>query len=247
MDWNEVEGDVKRLLTHEPIQYVTGTSWFYGMQFKVNWNVLIPRPETEELVQKAVEFGKNYFQRLLPLGTGQKVAEKMSKHYRILDIGTGSGCIAIALKKEFPEAEVHASDFSEIALNIAKQNAEKNDTEIIFIHDNILQSNITGKYDLIISNPPYVTEKEKKQMGKNVVEFEPHSALFVPDDDAMKFYNAISFFAKSHLHPAGRLLLEINEAYKDEVCSLLEKENFINIEPFKDINNKWRIVKAQKA
>ncbi len=229
INWNDIEGDVKRLLTHEPVQYVTGTAWFYGMQFKVNWDVLIPRPETEELVQKAMEIVRSDFQQ-----------------YKILDIGTGSGCIAIALKTHLPDAEIYASDISEKALKIAELNAKTNNTEIHFIKDNILQSNINEQFDLVISNPPYVTEKEKQAMLKNVLDFEPHSALFVPDNDAMKFYDAISEFAKTHLHPSGHLLFELNEAYKDEVCSLLEKANFINIESFKDINNKWRIIKVQK-
>ena len=227
INWDELKCDAARLVRNEPVQYVTGISWFYGLKLNVTKDVLIPRPETEELLQKISK---------IPL-----------KKTKILDIGTGSGCIAISVKKLFPEAEVFASDNSETALKIAKHNAEKNDTEIIFINDDILKSKIQMNFDIIVSNPPYVTEKEKSQMDKNVLEYEPHNALFVPDTDALKFYTAITQFANKKLNSSGYLFFEINEVYNDEVCDLLGNYSFINIESFKDINNKWRIVKAQKA
>lgn len=226
IDWNELQGDIRRLMDHEPVQYVTGIAWYCDMTFHVTSDVLIPRPETEELIQK--------------------VKESAEIPKRILDIGTGSGCIAIVLKKIFPEADVSASDISESALHIATRNAEKYNAPIRFIHDDILNSNISSKYDLIVSNPPYVTEKEKAMMEDHVLNHEPHSALFVPDNDPLKFYRSIAGFASEHLYPAGHLLFEINEAYKNEVCELLSRYHFANIESFTDIHNKWRIIKVTK-
>ncbi len=220
---------VKDLKQQNPIQYVLSKADFYGMKFIVNKNVLIPRPETEELVHLIIK-------------------ENKESQINILDIGTGSGCIAIALKKHIPSATVYAMDISEEALKIAKQNAVLNDAEINFIQDNILQptSDIGHRTsDIIVSNPPYVCISEKETMNKNVLEYEPHLALFVNDSNPLLFYNAIVNFALRNLKKEGKLYFEINEAYGDEIKMLMEGKGFKNVALKKDINNKNRIVKGE--
>jgi release factor glutamine methyltransferase len=226
-DWDACKNDVKRLLKSEPVQYVTGIAWFYDLPLRIFHGVLIPRPETEELVELAIKIQK----------------ERPSA---ILDIGTGSGCIAVAIKKNMPGLTVFASDISDKAIANAAINAELFGTEINFIKDNILQTEIKDKFGMIVSNPPYVTEKEKNLMRRNVLDYEPETALYVPDQDPLLFYRAIADFALSGLTAGGQLLFEINEAYHNEIFDLLKSRDFINIDARKDINGKWRIVKAQK-
>jgi release factor glutamine methyltransferase len=224
-----------QLLTGKPIQYILGITEFYGLPFKVNPNVLIPRPETEELVEWIITEGE----RLKVKG------ERFSGN--ILDIGTGSGCIAISLKKNLPEAQISAIDISEGALKTAQENAELNTVNVNFILTDILhiKSEIEiPKSDIIVSNPPYVTLEDKKQMHTNVTDFEPHTALFVPEDDPLLFYRAIADFALTNLTPGGLLFFEINESLGKETVQLLQDKGFINIELRQDMSGRDRMIKA---
>lgn len=231
-----------QLQTGQPIQYILGVTEFYGLPFKVNPNVLIPRPETEELVEWVLSVAG---------GERQKVkGERLS----ILDIGTGSGCIAISLKKNLPEALVSAIDISEGALQIAKENATLNEVEVNFIHADILNyppaprtSLPAPEYQIIVSNPPYVTLEDKKQMHTNVTDFEPHTALFVPEHDPLIFYRAIADFALVNLTSGGYLFFEINESYGQETVDLLVAKGFINIELRKDMSSRDRMISSQLA
>ena len=205
----ELAGIQQRLLTGEPVQYVLGWAEFCERKFHVEPGVLIPRPETEEMVKS--------------LTSGPSPAGEV---YRILDLCTGSGCIAIALKKAFPRAEVTAVDVSPKALAIAQENAQFNDVDITFVQADILAphfSLLTSRFSLIISNPPYVMERERAQMAANVLDYDPALALFVPDDDPLRFYKAIAEIAKRHLSPRGMLVVEINEALAEETCTLLRE------------------------
>ena len=207
---------LSRLKTGEPVQYILGYTEFYGLPFKVNPSVLIPRSETEELVEWVLN----------------SVEGKYSKA-SILDIGTGSGCIAISLKKNLTGALVSAIDISVDALETAKQNADLNGVDVSFIQADILNPstyNSQTSISIIISNPPYVTLYDKMQMHTNVTDFEPHSALFVPDEDPLIFYKAIADFALDHLTENGLLFLEINESLGMETVELLKKKGFKNIE-----------------
>lgn len=220
-----------QLKTGEPIQYILGHTEFYGLPFKVNPSVLIPRPETEELVEWIIS----------SLGIGHWTSCNM------LDIGTGSGCIAIALKKHLSEAQISAIDISAEALKTAKENADLNNTEVNFIQANIL--NLTSDFrlqtsDIIVSNPPYVTLHDKSQMHANVTDFEPHTALFVPENDPLIFYKAIADFASKNLEGGGLLFLEINENYGEQIVELLNSKSFKNIELRKDMSGKDRMIKA---
>ena len=219
------------LLKHKPVQYVLSEVWFAGMKLYVDENVLIPRPETEELVEWIVK----------------TVASRKSQVASILDIGTGSGCIPVALKKKLLSVEVHALDISEEALNVAKRNAAIQQTEINFHLLNILDKNLwrqLPKFDIIVSNPPYVTQGEASSMQKNVLQYEPHLALFVDDEDAMKFYKAIAEFGLKHLNENGQLFFEINEMMGKQICDLLNQYRYLNIELKKDLQNKDRMIKA---
>jgi release factor glutamine methyltransferase len=217
-----------QLKTGEPVQYILGNTEFYGLPFQVNSNVLIPRPETEELVSWIIE-------------------SAVSPDINVLDIGTGSGCIAITLKHELKQSIVSAIDISTGALETAKRNATINQVEVNFIHADILAHeniNLDEKLDIIVSNPPYVTETDKRQMHTNVTDFEPHSALFVPEEDPLLFYNAIADFAVKNLNPNGLLFFEINESYGKETVELLINKSFINIELRKDMSGRDRMIKA---
>ncbi len=221
-----------RLKIFEPIQYITGETEFFGLPFKVNNHTLIPRPETEELVEWILSEIKNLQSSIVNL--------------KLLDIGTGSGCIAIALAKNLPDSRISALDISEEALKIARQNAEINGVEIDFFQADILETKILPKqFDVIVSNPPYVRELEKKLMRQNVLNFEPKSALYVADEDPLLFYRAISKLAKTHLKPNGKLFFEINEYLADELSELLKKNGFQNIEVKKDIFGKDRMIKCK--
>ena len=232
---NEIIANIlTRLATGEPIQYILGYTEFYGLTFKVNSSVLIPRPETEELVEWIIS----------SVGSSELAVGLF------LDIGTGSGCIPISLKKNLPDAEVSAIDISPEALQTAKENAELNKVVVNFIQDDILNPEsdiLNSKFEIIISNPPYVTLEDKKLMQANVTDFEPHTALFVPEDDPLIFYKAIADFAANHLEKGGLLFLEINESYGEQIVKLLNGKQFINIELRKDMSGKDRMIKAIKC
>jgi release factor glutamine methyltransferase len=225
---------ISELKTEKPIQYITGEAWFYGLRFEVNENTLIPRPETEELVEWIVESQKSKSQNLII---------QKSNNLTILDIGTGSGCIPIALKKEIPNAQVSAIDISEKALEMARKNAINNKVEINFIHQNILETeSLDEKYDIIVSNPPYVRNLEKQEIKKNVLDYEPHLALFVADSNALLFYRKIAQLALKSLAPNGKLFFEINQYLGKETVELLEKIGFKNIELRKDFMGNDRMI-----
>jgi release factor glutamine methyltransferase len=236
--FEKLTGILEELMTGCPIQYILGETEFYGLTFKVNPSVLIPRPETEELVEWV----------LSSVGGGQlAVGSSQFAAGRILDIGTGSGCIAISLKKHLPDAKVLAIDISPGALKTAKENAELNAVDVAFIEADILnfKSDIENpKFEIIISNPPYVTLQDKIQMHHNVTGFEPHTALFVPQNDPLLFYKAIADFAANHLTDNGLLFFEINESYGQQVVELLAGKGFKNIELRKDMSERDRMIKA---
>ena len=221
-----------RLKKEEPIQYIIGETAFYGLTFKVDHNVLIPRPETEELVDWIIKDSNKY------------------QSLRILDIGTGSGCIAISLAKHLPNAEVYALDISKKALQVAEYNAKNNKVSIQFIEQDILKTNVTLKgtdnlqFDIIVSNPPYVTESEKAAIKKNVLAFEPHSALFVDDTNPILYYEAIVMFAKKNIRKEGKLFFEINQYLSNVITQMLEKNGLTQIELRKDLYGNDRMIKA---
>ena len=219
---------ISELKTEKPIQYITGEAWFYGYRFEVNENTLIPRPETEELVEWIVESTKH---------------EAGSLKLNILDIGTGSGCIPISLKKEIPNAGVFTIDVSEKALEMARKNAVDNEVEVNFMLKNILETDsLVEKYDVIVSNPPYVRNLEKQEIKKNVLAYEPHLALFVEDSDALLFYRKIAQLALTSLTPNGKLFFEINQYLGKETVALLENLGFKNIELRKDFVGNDRMI-----
>jgi release factor glutamine methyltransferase len=223
---------LSRLKTGEPVQYILGYTEFYGLPFKVNPAVLIPRPETEELVEWVLT----------------SIDDKHSKA-SILDIGTGSGCIVISIKKNLPYASVSAIDISTGALDTAKQNTQLNGVDVDFIQADILnfKSAIEDpKFEIIISNPPYVTLYDKTQMHTNVTDFEPHSALFVPEDDPLLFYKAIADFALDNLNDNGLLFLEINESLGKETVELLRSKGFKAIVLRKDMSGRDRMIRGTK-
>jgi len=230
MVWNSILQQLKKEI---PIQYLLGKTSFYGLNFQVNENVLIPRPETEELVEWILERQKS---------------EVKSQQIRILDIGTGSGCIAISLAKNLPNARVFAIDISEKALDTAKKNAELNTVDITFINQNILKTEDLGQqFDIIVSNPPYVRNLEKAEIKKNVLENEPHLALFVEDNDALIFYKKIANLAQKNLSKNGHLFFEINQYLGKQMIDLLEKMNFAAIELRKDIYGNDRMIKGEMS
>ncbi|OOG68864.1 peptide chain release factor N(5)-glutamine methyltransferase [Flavobacterium sp. A45] len=227
MIWNSI---LEQLKLEIPIQYLLGKTSFYGLDFEVNANVLIPRPETEELVDWILESQKSKVE-------SQKV--------KILDIGTGSGCIAVSLAKNLPNAEVFAIDVSEKALETAKKNAKLNEVEVTFIEQNILETLDLGQeFDIIVSNPPYVRNLEKEEIKKNVLDNEPHLALFVEDNDALIFYRKIAELAQRNLSDSGQLYFEINQYLGKEMIDLLEEMSFKNIELRKDIYENDRMMRG---
>ena len=257
---------VRRLMEGEPVQYVTGMARFNDLLIKVSPAVLIPRPETEELVQK---IGTGYLSCHFPaahvipaeesararnlwaagheeesIGGGSNRQESL----RIWDIGTGSGCIAIALAKQFPDAEVIAFDVSDEALQVAKENAESNGVEVTFVHDDVM--NPTSDYfnqpvDLVVSNPPYVCDSERAAMEANVLDWEPETALFVPDDDPLRFYRQILALAKTQLNPEGQVWFEINERMGEEMLSLCREMGFSVSEIMLDYAEKPRFIRIK--
>lgn len=227
-DEKELESILSRLCNFEPIQYVQGTARFLGRTFRVASGVLIPRPETEELVERMLE--------------------EVAPASRILDIGTGSGCIAVTLSKELPEAEVTAWDISGEALAIAGDNNRLLQTSVQFVQRDVLTYQPTEDeyFDVIVSNPPYVTETEKKDMDPNVLNWEPSGALFVPDSDPLRFYRRIGELGRSMLTVGGRLYFEINRAFGEAVASMLRKQGYTNVRIRKDISGNDRYVIAER-
>jgi release factor glutamine methyltransferase len=223
VEWNSKLG---RLQTGEPLQYVMGFEFFRDRKFMVSPNTLIPRPETEELVMK-----------ILPL---------IEKKHRVLDVGTGSGCIAVSLGIE-TDASIFAWDLSEGAIEIAKKNARHLGAQVSFLHQDIFEWEQTrDRWDIIVSNPPYVLDQEKNEMSSHVLDFEPHIALFVPDLDPLKFYQTLGDFAWSRLNPGGWLAVEINRVYGLETEKLFKKIGFLHTELHQDFNGNDRFVLTQK-
>ncbi len=222
---------VQRLLRHEPVQYVLGTAWFCGHRFHVRPGCLIPRPETEDLVEHVLR---------------DSIAQ--TSPIRLLDMGTGSGCIAISLALALKQkAEVSAIDISSEALDIARENARQLDAEVRFTQRDILNlPSGDERWHIIVSNPPYVRECEAAQMQANVLEHEPNLALFVPDNDALRFYQAIANYAWEHLHTGGWLYFEINRYLSRETQEMLENRGFIAAEIIKDRYDNPRIIKCQR-
>lgn len=220
---------LEKLKTKEPIQYILGETHFYNLDFIVNKNVLIPRPETEELIEWIINDNKE-------------------QTITILDIGTGSGCIAISLAKHIPSVEVHAWDISPKALEVSKINAQKNNAKVNFALKDILTTESEDQmYDVIVSNPPYITESEKSLMHQTVLDFEPHQALFVPDASPLIFYERIADFALKSLKKGGHIYYEINQSNGKDTKEMLHIKGFTNIELRTDLAGNDRMIKATKA
>ena len=247
---------IKRLLSGEPVQYVTGVTRFCDLLLKVSPAVLIPRPETEELVQKIcstslpchssqlhMSFQQGHVRERESMGSG---TSSQKSPIRIWDIGTGSGCISIALAKHFPNAEVIAFDVSEEALQVAQENAESNGALVTFVHDDVLnpQSDYFNQpVDLVVSNPPYVCNSERDAMEANVLDWEPEKALFVPDEDPLRFYRQILSLAKPQLNPGGKIWFEINEQMGEEMVQLCRELGFTEAEILEDFAEKQRYMR----
>lgn len=226
-----IDNVVIRLLNNEPFQYILGNEEFYGLIFKINKDVLIPRPETEELVEWIIE-----------------TSYDINKKINILDIGTGSGCIPISLDKNMENGNIFACDISEDALKIAKENNSNLNANVSFFKQDILDKTLWNEnnyYDIIVSNPPYIPNSEKTLMHKNVLNFEPEIALFVENNKALIFYETIADFALKKLNNNGILFFECNEFNAKDVVFLLEKRNFINIQLKKDLSGRDRMIKAK--
>lgn len=229
----KIDGVVDRLLDDEPIQYIFGVADFYGMKLKVTPDTLIPRPETAELVDIIVK-------------------ENMRKDLRVLDLGTGSGCIAIALARNLPFADVTAVDISGKALDVARENAAALHSQVRFLQGDILKLSDDGalpgeeKFDIIVSNPPYIADSEKQGMEKNVLEHEPASALFVPDDNPLEFYDAILKFARLSLADGGKVYFEINPRYAREMVTLCRGYGFDDADEMRDSYGKLRFMRAMR-
>lgn len=218
-----------RLMEGEPVQYVLGRAEFCGRWFDVRPGVLIPRPETEELCAWIT------------------ADSKASGSPKVLDIGTGSGCIAITLQLDMPESNVTAWDISADALDVAHENAQQLGANVNFVKLDALNAKPEGEWDVIVSNPPYICEKEKKDMAVNVLEHEPHTALFVPDADPLLFYRAITRLAVQTLNKGGRLYFEINPIYADDTCRMMRAEGMTAVELRSDMYGKQRMAKGVKA
>jgi release factor glutamine methyltransferase len=225
--WKELESIIDRLQKQEPIQYIRGYTDFFGMSFYVTPKVLIPRPETEELVEIIIKENREAF--------------------RILDIGTGSGCIAVSLAKHLPQATVTAWDISEEALTIARKNNDRLGATVSFYNRNVLHiSSCEDEYDLMVSNPPYITQAEKAEIEIRVTNWEPHIALFVPNNDPLRFYRHIALLGRKLLSNKGKLYFEINQAYSKETAETLRKLGYENVRIIKDLLGKNRFVTAER-
>lgn len=221
---------VKELKKLRPVQYITGEVEFQGLNIRVSKDVLIPRPETEELVQLIVK-------------------KENKTGLSVIDIGTGSGCIAVSLYSQLKKPSVFATDISVSAIKLANENAVLNNAEISFIVHDILSGNALYSkniFDIIVSNPPYVTQEDKSKMQRNVIDYEPHNALFVPSEDPLIFYEAILKFAEVKLKNGGRIYTEINESFGSELVNLFNKHNYSEIKLVKDIHHKYRFIYATK-
>ena len=239
----ELKEIAKRLLQGEPIQYVLGQADFCGRQFMVNEHVLIPRPETEELCQWILAADLHELTQAVRCRPLSSAAE-------ILDIGTGSGCIAITLAAEMPQAEVTAWDISAEALKVYAEKAIRHNVSVSFEQVGVLNvqcSMCDGQGDIIVSNPPYICHKEREAMENNVLEHEPHTALFVPDDDPLLFYRAIAQYGQSALKDDGWLYFEINPIYAEALCDMLSKMSYRDIEIKEDQYGKQRMIRAQRC
>lgn len=224
---NNISNILYRLKNYEPIQYIIGETEFFGLPFSVNAATLIPRPETEELVELIVN-------------------DNPCTNLHVLDIGTGSGCIAISLARYLKSSYVSAWDFSQEALDMALRNAERNNITVSFAKVDVLADYPANKkYDIIVSNPPYVLKSEKETMEANVLKYEPHTALFVPDNNALLFYERIADIAQKILTPKGKLYFEINQAKGAETVEMLKKKSFANVSLFKDLSKRDRMVRAE--
>jgi release factor glutamine methyltransferase len=228
--FERIASHMTRLKKFEPIQYVLNEAHFYGRKYYVDSSVLVPRPETEELVSLIIS------------------QHKSKSEIKIIDIGTGSGCISITLDKEMPPTEVYAMEINKDALNIARKNASLLNSKVMFVQDDIFNFQPSyPMFDVVVSNPPYVTESEKGLMHKNVLDYEPSIALFVPDEDPVRYYQAIVQFCDYYLLEGGKIYLEINERLGNKVMDVLRQRNYKEIYLFKDFNNKNRIVSAVKS
>lgn len=221
---------IVRLLNGEPLQYITGVQWFFGKPFQVNTSVLIPRPETEELVQWVIDEWQD------------------KNDLTILDIGTGSGCIPISLKLKLPAASIAAIDVSKSALTVALQNAQQHQAEIFFLEMDFLKEDQwekLGQFDIIVSNPPYIPEQERDTLERNVRDFEPGTALFVPDTDALLFYRHIARFAKEHLSPDGAVYCELHRDYAQATQAMFEAMSY-KTTLRKDMHGNDRMLRAER-
>lgn len=241
----EIKEIIEQLKKYKPLQYILGKTDFYGRTFRVGPSVLIPRPETEELIEQIL----NDLKAGNDLKSEGDQKGEGSRPLTILDIGTGSGCIAVTLAKEWPEADVIATDVSQEALETARENARRLHAPVTFVRTDILslekaEADIPFSFDLIVSNPPYVTEREKAEMEPNVLEYEPSLALFVSNDDPLLFYRAIARFGKKKLKKGGRLYFEINASYGPETVGLLEEEGYRQVRLLRDLSDHDRMIKA---
>ena len=228
---SKLESSLALLMNHTPIQYVIGNTWFHSLNFKVTPDVLIPRPETEELVSAVIDYLKNNSTR------------------NLLEIGTGSGCISITIKKNIPDVNITAIDISRAALNIAKENAKANKAVISFLEIDFLAStrwSEIGKFDLVVSNPPYIPYKEMIEMDKNVILFEPSIALFVPNENPLIFYKHILHFCEKQLSESGNIFMEIHEGYGQEIYALFSSSGY-QTTLVNDLYGKNRIVIATRC
>jgi len=242
---------IDQLQTHKPIQYIIGKTEFFGLPFLVNEHTLIPRPETEELVEWILEVERRKSKG--ESSNPQNPKPKTQNPIKILDIGTGTGCIAISLAKNISDTTVYALDVSNDALEIARKNAKENQVEVQFIEQNILEANTNSNFQLptsveiIVSNPPYVRNLEKEEIKPNVLDFEPHLALFVPNDDALVFYRKIAQIAHEILAPNGLLFFEINQYLGKETVDLLQNFGFKNIILKQDLLGNDRMICCEKG
>lgn len=229
--YQQFTSDLIKLKSGIPLQYVVNEAWFYDLKLYVDNNVLIPRPETEELVALVID-----------------AYERSPNPLRILDIGTGSGCIPVLLSSKFPKAEVFASDISKEALQVAKKNSKNHQTSVTFLEDDILNTKLkfTEPLQVIISNPPYIAASESAEMQSNVTEFEPNIALFAPDSDPFIFYKAIAVNAYNWLEPGGRLYLEINQRFGKETAAIIRDAGFTGIQVLKDLSQHDRFIVAMR-